>query len=888
MRASLDNLPRHANEKVGPAGGVVEPAGTSDRTASDPEQLRAYTRLKLALASELRQLSEILRLRGSESRLKHCAELMAKLAEDRFTLVVLGQFKRGKSSLMNALIGRELLPVGLLPLTSAITVLRFGPKERLLIERGLVAVPFLEEVPVEKLAQFVTEKGNPGNCMHIKNAYVEVPVPFLRRGLEFVDTPGVGSAIEANTATTLRFLPKCDAVLFVTSVDTPFTQVELEFLQGIREHVRKIFFVVNKTDLLSGHERQEVLGFVANTIRSQMNSDAVRVLPVSSRVGLAAKLAGDALAYAQSGLKELEEALADFLSEEKSSVFLAAVADKALRLLEQESAEAALRQQARELPEPVLSQKLKALTIRWREHEADRHKLFERLRAHLLAQIPVALTPELQSFLASQAGRRFSCAERLLTCARWLPGALMLKRCAGILLRRLRRSTGRWLTAQTERLCFASDTAAQQYWQRLESNLAGIPALAASILGGPRPAVPASDILPPWRLDVEFEPPLLSDLRWAARAPWPWAVLPAFLTRRWLKKHLKAEGERLVRSCQEQVLASAATSVNQALDARVKEVEKRATEITSRVLAITTGKQLTAIGSVHDGEPVRVDSEYGESALDAIRDRLLALCAEVLQDQTSTTETRQRSSTDARGPRTTQPAEKRPVAPVEESDPAHDFQTRGCPVCEHLTDVALRFFSRFQYDLACDEGTQQDFAEVLGFCPLHTWQLEAVSSPVGASVGFAKLTERFSKLLGARAKSPADGHRAVKLVRDSAECHVCRLLREAERDYLRRLAEFMDTPEGQTAYAGSQGVCLRHLGLWLPVLHSDETVRFVLEEASRRFEQMAEDMQSFSLKTEALRRELRNDDERDAYWRALVHIAGNRSVCCPWNKDVEI
>jgi hypothetical protein len=209
-------------------------------------------------------------------------------------------------------------------------------------------------------------------------------------------------------------------------------------------------------------------------------------------------------------------------------------------------------------------------------------------------------------------------------------------------------------------------------------------------------------------------------------------------------------------------------------------------------------------------------------------------------------------------------------------------------VCEHLTDVALRFFSRFQYDLACDEATQQNFAEGLGFCALHTWQLEAVSSPVGAAVGFAKLVEHFSRILAARARPPTDVHRATKLVPDSAECHVCRLLREAEQAYLRRLAEFMDTPEGRAAYAGSQGVCLRHLGLWLPVLAGAETARFVLEAASRRFEQMAEDMQSSSLKTEALRGELRNDDERDACLRALIHIAGSRHVCCPWNKDVEI
>ena len=888
MTPLLDNVPCRAHAGATPAEAGSPGVGTSAGSAPDLDRLRSYTHVKLALAAQLRSLREILKMRGSETRLRQCEDLMAKLAEDRFTLAVLGQFKRGKSSLMNAIIGRELLPVGVLPLTSAITVLRFGPKERLLIERGLLAVPFLEEVPVEELAQFVTEEGNPGNCKHIKNAYVEVPAPFLRRGLEFVDTPGVGSAIEADTATTLRFLPECDAVLFVTSVDTPFTQVELEFLKRIREHVRKIFFVVNKTDLLSGDERQEVLAFIGNTIRSQMNSDAVRVIPLSSRSGLAAKLAGDAVACAQSGLKDLEETLAGFLSGEKASVFLAAVADKALRLLEQESAEVALRQRAREIPDPVLSQKVELLTTRWLEHAADRHMLFARLREHLLAQIPVALTPEIQSFLCSQTSRLSACSERLLTRVRWLPGVSMLKRCAGIALRQLRRNTGRWLMAQKGRLSFASDTAAREHWQCLASNLDSIPALAATMLDAPWAAVSGSGVLPAWGLDVEFDPLVLSGLHLETRVPWPWAVLPTILTRRLLKKRLRGQCERLVQSCQEQVLASAATSVNQALDRLVKEVDNRAMEIGSRVLAIVTGKQLTARGLVHDGKPVRVDPEYGDSALDKVRDRLLALHAEGLQDHTPTTETRQRSSTDTSGWRMAQPAKQRPLAVIGESTLAHDLQTRGCPVCEHLTDVALRFFSRFQYDLAYDEATQQDFADVLGFCALHTWQLEAISSQVGASVGFARLTEHFSKIRAARARSPAHGHRPMKLGRDSAECRVCCLQREEEQDYLRRLAEFVDTSEGRAAYTSSQGVCLRHLDLWTPVLRSDDTGRFVLEAASHRFEQMAEDMQSFSLKTEGLRRERCNDDERDACLRALVHIAGSRGVCCPWNTDVKI
>ena len=268
----------------------------------DLAKLRTYTQTKLALADQLRILREALTALGREQSEQRCGELMVKLAEDRFTLAVLGQFKRGKSSLMNAIIGRELLPTGVLPLTSAITVLKYGPTERLVVQREEWSYPI--ELPISSLSDYVTEKGNPSNQKKVKTACVELPAPFLRHGIEFVDTPGVGSAITANTVTTYEFLPECDAVLFVTSVDTPMTSLELAFLKEIREYVDRIFFVVNKIDLVTDVDREEVMKFVAETIRTQIGRDPVKVFPVSARQGLDARISGDPGLYsrADSGL----------------------------------------------------------------------------------------------------------------------------------------------------------------------------------------------------------------------------------------------------------------------------------------------------------------------------------------------------------------------------------------------------------------------------------------------------------------------------------------------------------------------------------------------------------------------------------------------------------
>jgi hypothetical protein len=147
------------------------------QTRSAEHALRAYLQAKQELAARVRSALGLLRVRGTKGRVDRCQELLVKLAEDRFNLVVLGLFKRGKSSLMNAIIGRELLPTGLLPLTSVVTMLRFGPTERLLLTRD---ESWVEEAPISRLADYVTERGNPGNVKKIRAAYLDLPLSVNR------------------------------------------------------------------------------------------------------------------------------------------------------------------------------------------------------------------------------------------------------------------------------------------------------------------------------------------------------------------------------------------------------------------------------------------------------------------------------------------------------------------------------------------------------------------------------------------------------------------------------------------------------------------------------------------------------------------------------------
>ena len=293
------------------------------------DQLRNYTLAKQEVVASIRALKEFFSTRGEAASAEQFQALLVKLAEDRFNLAVVGQFKRGKSSLMNAIIGRDLLPTGLLPLTSAITTLCYGPTERVMLKRKGWA--FEQEIALNELADYVTERGNPGNEKGLIEARVELPVPFLRRGLHFIDTPGVGSARQENTATTYAFLPEADAVIFVTSVEAPLSEAEQAFLRDIRAHVRKLFVVVNKMDLLAADEHDQVLGYIRDGIAQTLETDDVRLFPLSARLGLAAKLGTDGAAA--SGLPELETALTAFIAEEKERTFLVAILDRARRWL---------------------------------------------------------------------------------------------------------------------------------------------------------------------------------------------------------------------------------------------------------------------------------------------------------------------------------------------------------------------------------------------------------------------------------------------------------------------------------------------------------------------------------------------------------------------------
>jgi Dynamin family len=170
--------------------------------------------------------------------------------------VCVGQFKRGKSTLLNALIGMDVLPAGVIPVTSVVTVLRHG-------EQLGARVRFQDHqwmsADVSALADYVTEERNPDNRKGVSGVEVFVPSDLLAHGMSLVDTPGLGSVTEAGAAATHAFVPHIDAALVVLGADPPISGDELALIDRIADKTPRLIYVLNKADRVSEPDRREAL-----------------------------------------------------------------------------------------------------------------------------------------------------------------------------------------------------------------------------------------------------------------------------------------------------------------------------------------------------------------------------------------------------------------------------------------------------------------------------------------------------------------------------------------------------------------------------------------------------------------------------------------------------
>ena len=449
-----------------------------------------------------------------------------RLAEATFNLVVVGEFKRGKSTLINALLGEPILPMGVVPLTSIITEVRHG-------DEPATTIDFLdgrtEQTDRGDLRAYVTEPENPGNRKGVRRAVVYCPSPLLRERVSIVDTPGIGSIFEHNTEITHRYLSEADAVVVVLAADQPLSAEERRLLLALADITDRILYVVNRVDVLSGADAAISVRFIRETLNTLQARPPGPVFPVSARLALEARARG---AAAPEPFLEFEHALDRLLIGRKAEI----LRERALGIARKVSDELAMyaesERQALGLNTEELDRAIKQFRIASETIKRE------------LEQSAVVLKFEVERTLDTDFRQAADTTRMQVRAAVWPRIAAELRNGQSKPLHRvvneLSASVGLWVVgelrphyARTQALVEASlGHALDAHTRRVEDAARGVVALATLLLGL-RASVPRATLTITERQgfffrDWDYAGPQLRGHRWMMWAPrrWaqPWAV----------------------------------------------------------------------------------------------------------------------------------------------------------------------------------------------------------------------------------------------------------------------------------------------------------------------------------------------------------------------------
>ncbi len=289
----------------------MTPEVTNGQTEPSRPALDAFFERRDEVVAALKGLCDVAAALGTKTlRERVERELVHKLEEDRFHLVVVGEFNHGKTTFVNALLGQEALPVGVTPTTATIHHIRWAevPEAFVVSSSGQRRAIAFEEAKTFAV-------GGGANTEDVDYLEIGFPAALLKERILLVDTPGVNDLSLARADITYSYIPRADAVLFLLDAGQILKESERVFLNDklLKASRDKIVFVITKWDLLSADEQREALAYARSHL-SALVKDPV-VFPVSSHAALAGRGEGN-------GLPDLLAYLAGFLAEERGRILL--------------------------------------------------------------------------------------------------------------------------------------------------------------------------------------------------------------------------------------------------------------------------------------------------------------------------------------------------------------------------------------------------------------------------------------------------------------------------------------------------------------------------------------------------------------------------------------
>lgn len=287
---------------------------------------------------------------GMEERAESLRVGKKKLQSHKFAVGILGEFKRGKSTVINALLGKEIMPADILPSTATMNRVTYDlqPGVQLNMIDGTT-----NRIGVEELAEYVTKRDENtlANAALIEEAVVFYPCRFCQNGVDIIDTPGLNDDERMNKITE-EIVPKLDAVIMVLVPDNPFSMSEADFVRNklMCSNIGRLIFLVNKIDTVRPRDRARVVEGIRTKIeKSVLEKTAevygqdseqyqlvkqkiadVRIYPISAqdaldgRIGVCDDPSENEKMTAESGILDFEEALSKLLTEERGFLELGA------------------------------------------------------------------------------------------------------------------------------------------------------------------------------------------------------------------------------------------------------------------------------------------------------------------------------------------------------------------------------------------------------------------------------------------------------------------------------------------------------------------------------------------------------------------------------------
>lgn len=301
-----------------------------------------YQSMVTDVTTGIAQLTEVCKSLSMDEKAQDLANASEKLRNHTFSVGIMGEFRRGKSTVINALLGEKIVPSDIVPCSATLNYVKWDSEKYAVInyKNG-----DSKRIPVTELDNYITKitKESEAVAETIEDSTVCYPCPFCQNGVQIVDTPGLNDD-ERMTAISEKIIPTFDAIIMVMTPDSPFSQSEAEFVRNklMTSDLGKLIFVLNKIDIVDEDEREKLISNIKDRIRESVlakmeaiygkDSDeyasahekigTIKLIPVSARNALKGKIKNDASLLAESGYPEFEEYLAKLLTEERGMLQL--------------------------------------------------------------------------------------------------------------------------------------------------------------------------------------------------------------------------------------------------------------------------------------------------------------------------------------------------------------------------------------------------------------------------------------------------------------------------------------------------------------------------------------------------------------------------------------